>query len=224
MPRSSLPYCLIVAAAMSLAASQPASASTESAASADQSTDQPAESKPADSKQDKRSEGAKSDKAEADQAQADDGKDDASQQQEQRRAERRERFFQRLFEDVELTDAEREQTREALVQAYKQHRAWRAEHRDELREICHDLNVARQSDDQAAVDAAREQLEALMNDAPPHGFAQVLDGVLDKPRIEQLQTRFDEMRQQRHERHKQRDSEEGEKRGDSEGDEGEDAG
>lgn len=143
--------------------------------------------------------------------QADAAQSEAKRESRESRRERmRKRMEAALFKGIELSDEQRAELDAFREATYAAMAAWREEHKEELEAIRRAMHEARQEDDQAKAEAAREQFHALMQDAPsPDQFHDGVKAVLteaQRPAYEaNLQAWRDEMRQ----RWERRDREKG---------------
>lgn len=122
-----------------------------------------------------------------------------------RRAQRRKRIHQQLFKDIDLTQDQQKRVHAIMEEARAQRKAWREEHKDELREIRRQMRDARRSDDKEAAKAVHEKLRKLMADAPQHDdLSARLGEVLSKEQIAQFKSNVKEMRENWKKHHEKR--------------------
>ncbi len=128
---------------------------------------EPASGQPEDSAGTQRPEAGDSSVGAADSA-AKDAKasDDGAQHRAERRDRMRQRMFEALFRDIELTPDQRERVDAAMETWRASRKAWMAEHREQFREAVRAMREAKQADDQAAVDTAKAELTTLMETSP----------------------------------------------------------
>ncbi len=93
----------------------------------------------------------------------------------------------RLFGDMDLTDEQKEQIRDIMKAHGDERKAWHEEHKDEFQAIREKMRDAR--GDKDAMDAARKEVQALMESAPkPDATHDQIRALLN----EEQQATFDE--------------------------------
>lgn len=120
--------------------------------------------------------------------------------------------LRKAVSELDLTDAQKGQIKEAVEAFRKKVADFRESHKDELEAIRKELQAAREAKDPEKAKAAMEKLRTLMEDAPkPHELMEAVKGILTPEQNKALQEklgpakeRMEERRERRQERREDR--------------------
>jgi Spy/CpxP family protein refolding chaperone len=106
-----------------------------------------------------------------------------------------------LFEGVDLTDSQKDQVRELMLQARDERRAWMEEHGEELRELRERMADARAVEDIAAMQAIGQEARAIMSGGPqPMAVAEDVRSVLTEAQAERFDANLERVQARMQER------------------------
>jgi len=106
-----------------------------------------------------------------------------------------------LFDGIELTDSQKQQVREVMVQARDEREAWMAENGEKLRELRERMEDARAVKDTEAMQSIGQEARTMMSGGPqPMAVAEDVRGILTPEQAEKFDANVERVRERVQER------------------------